>query len=495
MLRVEQIQGEPRFDFLRTIYAYAQDQLVASGEPQLAHRKHADYYLSLAERARKKYRGPERTTWLDRLEREHDNLRGALSWLLAQGEAETASRLGDSVGILWAWRGHDREGRAWLTRILAVEGDVAPGLRAKVLNGLAQFECQQGDLDSAEEHSTEAWRLTRSVDDQRGMTDALRGLGHVARQRNDLDRAVSCWRESLALEHALGADPYHVAGTLGLLAAALARKKDFGEAVNHVRQALAIAQDVGDLTLLAENYLTLSEVALAQKDYPQAREYATKSRSLAIEIKYAYGCAATDLVLGWVALAGGAWDEAEKRFTASLSVMHALLDPPGCAESLEGMACLAATRGVMQRAARLWGAAEAIRLPLGPLPDDSNRPGYERYITPMRAKMREQTFHSAKQDGAAMSLAQAMHFALEPSVAESSMHTPKSIRKPYPAGLSVREVEVLALVAQGLTDGEVAERLVLSIRTVHAHLTSIYNKLGVNSRVAATRFALEQKLV
>ena len=94
-----------------------------------------------------------------------------------------------------------------------------------------------------------------------------------------------------------------------------------------------------------------------------------------------------------------------------------------------------------------------------------------------------------------MSLAQAMHFALEPAVAESSMRTPKSIRKLYPAGLSAREVEVLALVAQGLTDGEVAERLVLSPRTVHAHLTSIYNKLGVNSRVAATRFALEQKLV
>ena len=156
---------------------------------------------------------------------------------------------------------------------------------------------------------------------------------------------------------------------------------------------------------------------------------------------------------------------------------------------------LAATRGVMPRAARLWGATEAIRLPLGPLPDDSNRPGYERYIALVRAKMREQAFHSAKKDGEAMSLEQAMHFALEPAVAESSLRPTKSIRKSYPAGLSAREVEVLALVAQGLTDGEVAERLVLSPRTVHAHLTSIYNKLGVNSRVAATRFALEQKLV
>ena len=72
-------------------------------------------------------------------------------------------------------------------------------------------------------------------------------------------------------------------------------------------------------------------------------------------------------------------------------------------------------------------------------------------------------------------------------------HAPKA--SPYPAGLTTREVEVLRLVAQGLTDTQVAQQLVISPRTVNWHLTSIYSKLGVSSRSAATRYAIEKKLV
>ena len=91
-----------------------------------------------------------------------------------------------------------------------------------------------------------------------------------------------------------------------------------------------------------------------------------------------------------------------------------------------------------------------------------------------------------------MSLAEAVALALEPSEA---VMQPRSRSGVHPASLTAREVEVLRLVAQGLTDVEVAEKLVLSPRTVNAHLTSIYNKIGVNSRAAATRFAVEHKLI
>jgi DNA-binding NarL/FixJ family response regulator len=125
----------------------------------------------------------------------------------------------------------------------------------------------------------------------------------------------------------------------------------------------------------------------------------------------------------------------------------------------------------------------------------SERVGYDPYIKAVRTRMRERQFDAATNTGAAMSLDQALRFAAEPPDAAEPSAERKPPRRAYPAGLTVREVEVLSLVAQGLTDGEVAERLVLSPRTVNAHLTSIYNKLGVSSRVAATRFAVEQKLV
>lgn len=94
-----------------------------------------------------------------------------------------------------------------------------------------------------------------------------------------------------------------------------------------------------------------------------------------------------------------------------------------------------------------------------------------------------------------MSLAEAVQLAMQTYLTEAGKPTEKVGRRAFPAGLTAREVEVLRLVAQGMSDNEVAERLVLSPRTVNAHLTSIYSKLGVNSRVAATRFAIEHQLI
>ena len=98
-----------------------------------------------------------------------------------------------------------------------------------------------------------------------------------------------------------------------------------------------------------------------------------------------------------------------------------------------------------------------------------------------------------------MSLEQAVAYALAaaepPATATGSEQATRPASAAYPAGLSPREVEVLRLVAEGLTNNQVADRLSLSPRTVDRHLNSVYTKLGVSSRSAATRFALEHRLV
>jgi DNA-binding CsgD family transcriptional regulator len=196
-----------------------------------------------------------------------------------------------------------------------------------------------------------------------------------------------------------------------------------------------------------------------------------------------------------IAIHQGNFPEAEKLFVESLNRKHELAERLGVAYALEGLAYLAAASTNPQKAARLWGAAEAIRESIGTPLTDLEQADSERYITAARAQLREKAFQAEKETGAAMSLEQIFQYALEPSKESSQDAGKKTTRQSFPAGLTAREVEVLGLVAQGLSDAEVSESLVISPRTVNAHLTSIYNKLGVNSRVAATRFAVDHGLV
>jgi DNA-binding CsgD family transcriptional regulator len=113
--------------------------------------------------------------------------------------------------------------------------------------------------------------------------------------------------------------------------------------------------------------------------------------------------------------------------------------------------------------------------------------------------------HGHLSEGRAMSLEQAIALARDTSLPTQASPPPQPVdpaippphpsKREYPAGLTAREVDVLRLVAQGLTDAQVAEKLVVSPRTVNAHLSSIYSKLGISSRTAATRFAIDHHLV
>jgi DNA-binding CsgD family transcriptional regulator len=150
---------------------------------------------------------------------------------------------------------------------------------------------------------------------------------------------------------------------------------------------------------------------------------------------------------------------------------------------------------------RLWGAADALREAMGtPIPP-VYRADYERSVAAARAQLGEKAFAAAWAEGRSMTPEQALT-AKEPvtmlapvPAAQSSSPPPERVTATYPDGLTVREVEVLRLVAQGLTDAQVAEQLVISPHTVNAHLKAIYGKIGVSSRSAATRYAVEQHLI
>jgi DNA-binding CsgD family transcriptional regulator len=178
-------------------------------------------------------------------------------------------------------------------------------------------------------------------------------------------------------------------------------------------------------------------------------------------------------------------------------------------DKLETASCLERVAGVVTAggpslanvlwAAQLWGAAEASREAMGaPLPPVEHAT-YEERVTTARSAIGKRIFSAYWAQGRTMTPEQA--FAAQGKTATFSQHAtkPASISSRNAtanlAGLTAREVEVLRLVALGLTDAQVAEQLVISPRTVTSHLSSIYNKLGVTSRAAATRFAVDHQLV
>jgi len=168
--------------------------------------------------------------------------------------------------------------------------------------------------------------------------------------------------------------------------------------------------------------------------------------------------------------------------------------------SLEGLASIIAVQGPPAWAARLWGSAEMLRETMGtPIPP-IERPSYEQSVDGARAQLGEQLFATAWVEGRTMTLEQVLAaqgpVALPMStLAKPASTSPAKTPPLYPDGLTTREVEVLCLVAQGLTDVQVAEQLVISPRTVNTHLKSIYGKIQVSSRSAATRYAMKHQLV
>jgi non-specific serine/threonine protein kinase len=203
-------------------------------------------------------------------------------------------------------------------------------------------------------------------------------------------------------------------------------------------------------------------------------------------------CAAL-YTLATLAQAEGDHEHARDLFEEGLELSAELGNEADVAHCLEGLASIARAEGRIVRAARLWGAEEALleRFEAAVYTYVPDRSLHRSRVVAARALLDEEAFEAAWAEGRAMSLEQAIEYALDRSTTPEETADPET----YPVGLSAREVEVLRLVATGMTNAEVAGKLFISSRTVSWHLGSIYRKLGFNSRTEATRFAVEHNLL
>jgi predicted ATPase/DNA-binding CsgD family transcriptional regulator len=517
VLRQVGTDGEPRLMLLETIREFGLERLAESGEADATRRAHAAYYLALAETAEPKLAGAEQQVWLDRLDAEHDNLRAALQWVLERGEAITALRLAGALWRFWFARGHLSEGWRWLEQSLAmrdwrleIDKDTRQSpishlqslYRAKALTGAGIIALYQGDPGRAAALCGESLALYRQLGDKPGIAAALEGLAQVALRGGNLTAARAMYQERLAIYRELD-DRRGIAHSLAYLGLALWMYGEPTAARPLVEEALAIYRELRDAQEIAHTLQTLGWVALGQNDATTAETAYAESLSLCRTAGNRRGIARTLQGLGLVALTQGDYVTARAHLLESLALLIELGEKFHIAGCLGALALLSASEGQIEQAARIFGANQALGEAISAQEPAWFRAKAERMRAAALAQLGPAAFASALSAGRALTAEQILamlrqappqHFtgtsAARPAPTTPTGH-PAAAR---PAGLTEREVEVLRLIAQGLTNAQVAEQLTISPRTVDAHLTSIYGKIGVNSRSAATRYAIDHKL-
>ena len=424
LLNVDERGSAASYRMLETIRHYALERLEEARESAPAHSRQLEYYTNLAESLENDLLTESQPLWLERLEREHDNLRASLDWAWSSERAadrQMGLRLAGSLVWFWYFRGYLREGRSWLERLLSVEADpYSTVARAKALSAAGVLSYLQSDYAVAKYRLEEALEIWRALEDVRGTAFALTFLGRVAQQLGD------------------------------------ARAADFGE------ESVALFREHGDKWGLALSLDFLGEVARERGDHARAEELHRESMALYLEVGHSWGVALELSHFGHVALHAGDYTTARRRLEEAIEIQRAVGDKWMLAWSLHNLGDVVRAQGEHEHAASLYDESLQLFDELGGTRDTT---------------------------GAAV----LRNWPQETPAALPEPRTPKPEQQPD--DLTRREVEVLQLIAEGLTDAQVADRLVLSTRTVQAHLRSIYSKLNITTRSAATRYAIERGLV
>jgi predicted ATPase/class 3 adenylate cyclase len=407
--------GEPRFVMLETVHEFAREKLKESAEAEEINRAHAQYFLTLAEEANPELKGANQLEWLERLEAEHDNMRAALTWALKRKEVEVALRLGGALWWFWSMRGYHSEGRRWLEEALAMDGRVSPEVRAMALAGVGELAFDQGDLDRAKEACQEGLELLEHEEGREAREAKLNllvWLGFVAWVREEYERAKQLFEEGLALSRERS-DTWWLATFLLYVAIVPHYLGDYERATELTEESMDLFRDQGDKHSLAYCLNNLAMMVYSQGDLGRAAQLTEEAVALFRELG-ARGDVALGLYnLGWIALLQDDLGRAADIYKESLTLAWDTGMNHIVQGDLEGFACLAAVRGETERAARLWGAVQALHETKGIPRDTDFLAEAGARISAVRSGMGEEAWEEAWRKGRAMTLDEAVSYALE----------------------------------------------------------------------------------
>jgi predicted ATPase/DNA-binding CsgD family transcriptional regulator len=454
---------EPRYQMLEMVREFGLDRLEAGGEAATVRAAHAAWCLALAEEAEPALWGTGQVGWLDRLDRDKDNLRAALHWTLDQGEIATATRLGAALWRFWERRAYLSEGRSHLASILALAPNQESfAARCGALTGAGVLAALQGDYDQAIQYSEDALPGWRQLGDHRGIARSLLCLAAVARYRDDFAVAESLGHESLAafrtIDDRWGAG--HVLAHLGMLAwlqgnhatgiaffeEALAHLRDVGDqsgifeivlelgrgacdagdlarATALYEECLALATSVGDGPGRGRALTELGVVARLRGDHARATDLLTRATALAQESGDRRQLAYLAWHLGDVDIATGDVGSAAARYAAALELFLSMGNRVGIAQCLEKLAKCALIRGRLSSAARLLGSSTAMFSAIGVTPPPDRDPATD--VASLKPRLAPAEFARAWDTGWALSPAEAAAEALA-LAADFAAETPPS---------------------------------------------------------------------
>jgi predicted ATPase/class 3 adenylate cyclase len=368
---------EPRFTMLQTISEFALERLDESGEADAIRNRHAAAFLALSERAQSDLFGPNQKIWLDRLERDNDNLRAAFDWAVARGDARASLALGSSLWRFWQMRGHLHEGRSRLSRALATfPGKSFPAERLRALEAAAGLAYWQADMGEAQRFYDECLALTREVGDSRSIANAL---------YNDAFPAIAARR--------------NIAGARLL-----------------VEEALGLFRQLEDDSGIARCLWAMGNTSYFLKDYSDATPLLRESERRFRKIDDRFGLGWCLHTLGLTLVKCDDVDGAARCWREALDLFMAARDIAGLVVQIDNLSVIARLRGDPTRATMLAAAAAAHRATSGTglaelLTEQEGRTG--------RESLDEDSAARIWTEGQAMSLDDAVSYARETVVAES----------------------------------------------------------------------------
>jgi non-specific serine/threonine protein kinase len=453
------------YRLLETIRQYCLERLDEAGETAFIQRQRFAWYLHRAEAGAARLGGPDQQAWTAQLEREHDNYRGALTWAIEAGRTDEAARLALGLAVFWRKRVYQREGLRWLQQILALDATnpLPDALRPEVYHALGSLAHMAARFEEGTAYHAEALRLWTDAGDQAGVARARLGIARQLFDEARLPEALAHADASLDIAERLG-DERLLANAL-MFHSVIAMESGRQEGViPALERAIALWRALGDQDGLAVCLGDLGNAYQRAGDFERSKPYLAEAVRLQAQV--------------------GSYSE----LIGMLVGLHVL------------SAMTAETPEQGLDAARVMGYMKAWERTMY----DTTSPWWE---SDLEQGLRTRLVALIGPDGLERGIDEGLHLTPDTFLAlaervTAPAHPAELATSPAPptahgtpvAGLTPREIEVLRLVAQGLTNAQVARELVVTSRTVNAHLTAIYAKLGVTSRSGAIRYAVERRL-
>ncbi|WP_280473996.1 protein kinase domain-containing protein [Nocardia asiatica] len=442
-----ELDGVVRFRMLETVRDYGREKLRETSEYTDLRRRHRDWCQRLAMDAEAGWISDRQLDWLARLEREQPNFREALEFCLSEDDTEAAEiglRTAAALFMFWSFRGLYGEGRRWLDRVLAHPCAHATAERVKALQTSTIIAAVQGDLQYAACLVEQARTLAEYDGAPTVQALAAYADGALALYRGQFDRAISAL-EPLLPVFETDRRGYLLVSALSMLGWAYALRGETSRAMQQHERVLSITEACGE-SLFRSTTLWGIAVAVWQRSEPS---------------------------------------QAQELLLESLRVNRRVGSPVVAALDLEGLAWTAA-EGDSERSAVLMGAAENLLWSASGVTTfftelSQQHDACERMV---RRALGARKFDAAFRRGQALEMAAAVAYALGES---PTARSPASGVK-----LTRRERQVADLVSQGLTNKQIAAKLVLSQRTTQGHVEHILSKLGFNSRAQIAAWIVDE---